>query len=136
MSSGDDSRSRDAKLWAAQACDHLADILIQAQSAHLTVVNAQNIGHGRFLSFWTVKEVHILGNSERRSFPGPAAQLIHPTSIDQHFLTELIPAESTSAAASIIILSVTVIAMLRAALGLRDGLAELCITLSFPEMVT
>jgi choline-glycine betaine transporter len=47
----------------------------------------------------------------------------------------LIPAERTSAAAGIIILPILVIAMFSAALGLGDGIAELCVIMSFPGTV-
>lgn len=135
MPSGNDPRPRHAERRASRVLDCLTDIPVQTERANLVVVNAQRVGHGLFLGFRMVKKVHVVLYSVRRGFLGPAAQLVHPPSFYQNPLAQLIPSESASATTSFIVLTVTMVVMLSAALGLSDGIAELRVSLSFPGAV-
>lgn len=135
MTSSYNSGLRNLKRRAVAVLDSQTHIPIQCQGASLAVVNAESVGHGRFLGFWTVKEIYVRPDSERRGFPGPAAQLVHPTSFLQHPLAELVSPKGASTAARIIILTVSVIAMLGAALGFGDRMAELGVTMPLPDAV-
>ena len=120
MTGGNDSCARYSERRAGSVLDRLADIPVHTQGASLAIINAQRVAHRLFLGLRTVKKVHVVLDFVGCRFLSPSAQLVHPTSFDQNTLAELIPAESTFPATSFIILTVTMVVMFNAALGLRN----------------